>query len=134
MCYVNNFFFFNFTAFVFKDLGPNKTTKIDSAINSTYYISRKLGSGACGVVRLVYDKLTCLEYAMKHVKKNGLVETARAKSINEAERVMNEVYIMKSLDHVSHFDCFFVLSYLFVLLKSNLHFFNLNNTYKLNIL
>lgn len=95
-------YIFIFLAFVFKDLGPNKATKIDSAINSTYYISRKLGHGACGVVRLVYDKLTCLEFAMKHVKKNGLVETTRVKSLNEAERVMNEVHIMKSLDHVSH--------------------------------
>lgn len=106
------------TAFTFKDLGPNKSTTVDKEIGATYFVSKKLGSGACGVVRLVYDKITCQEYAMKHVKKNCLVETNLTKSINEEERVMNEVRIMKSMDHVSS------ISYTFINFI-NIYFINL---------
>lgn len=88
-----------YKVFVFKDLGANETTDIDKDIITQYYISKRLGSGACGVVRLIYDKYSCQEYAMKQVQKNRLTETTRQRNITDGERVMNEVRIMKSLEH-----------------------------------
>ncbi|TMW41993.1 hypothetical protein DOY81_012928 [Sarcophaga bullata] len=43
-----------YKAFVFKDLSPNEAMGLPTEITGNYYISRKLGSGACGLVRLVY--------------------------------------------------------------------------------
>lgn len=70
-------------------------------ITSNYYISRKLGSGACGLVRLIYDRRSCHQYAMKIVKKNMLATSTNTNQLNDPNRVMNEAKIMKSLEHVS---------------------------------
>lgn len=79
-------------------------------ITSNYYVSRKLGSGACGLVRLVYDRRSCQEYAMKIVKKNMLATSTSPNHLTDPNRVMNEAKIMKNLDHVS----FFLLFLLFL--------------------
>ncbi|XP_058818022.1 ovarian-specific serine/threonine-protein kinase Lok isoform X2 [Topomyia yanbarensis] len=89
-----------FRAFVYKDqFAQNDLKDLPKAISDTYYVGRKLGSGACGVVHLVYDTKSCTPYAIKHVKKNGLAESSRPKVLNDPQRVMNEVNIMKNLEH-----------------------------------
>lgn len=92
---------FSFIAFVFKDSNLNEEQDFPNEIKSTYYISKKLGYGACGMVRLVYDRRTCINYAMKHVMKNILAESVKVNNINDPVRVMNEAKIMKALEHVS---------------------------------
>lgn len=89
----------HYKAFVFNDLSPNEAEGFPKEITSSYYISRKLGSGACGLVRLVYDRRTCIQYAMKIVKKNMLAMSVLPTSNNNPERVLNEAVIMKSLKH-----------------------------------
>lgn len=90
----------SFKTYVFYDQNPNEVKNIPDEVTSKYYISRKLGSGACGVVSLVYDRKTCQQYAMKRVMKNLLNEQSKlARNFNRPERVMNEVLIMKSLEH-----------------------------------
>ncbi|CAD6997033.1 ovarian-specific serine/threonine-protein kinase Lok [Ceratitis capitata] len=90
--------------FVFKDLCPNEAMGLPNEITKSYYVSRKLGSGACGLVRLVFDIRTCDQFAMKMVKKNLLSECSaitryKPSSSNETEKVLNEANIMKSLSH-----------------------------------
>ncbi|XP_037960574.1 ovarian-specific serine/threonine-protein kinase Lok [Teleopsis dalmanni] len=87
----------NYKAFVFKDLGSNEAQGLPKDITASYYVSRKLGSGACGLVQLVYDKKTCEQYAMKIVKKNLLSENQN--QLNDPNRVLNEVKIVKDLAH-----------------------------------
>lgn len=66
-------------------------------------MSKTLGSGACGVVFLVYNVKTCCQYAIKHVQKNKFAsKSKRTTKTTENERVMNEVKIMKYLNHVSY--------------------------------
>lgn len=89
----------NYKALVYKDLFAKDNPDFPDEINRAYYIKKSLGSGACGVVHLVYDVKTCKPYAMKHVKKNKIAECSRAKITNDPQRVMNEVNIMKGLDH-----------------------------------
>ncbi|KAH8249708.1 hypothetical protein KR032_011643 [Drosophila birchii] len=87
-------------AFVFKDLSPNESMGLPEEINNTYYINRKLGSGAYGLVRLVYDTRTCQQFAMKIVKKNMLSGGSRpSTNLSDPERVLNEAKIMKNLTH-----------------------------------
>lgn len=79
---------------MYKDLSPNEAHGLPKNISSRFHIGEKLGSGACGIVRLVYDRYTCEAYAMKQIKKNQLASTP-----NDTKRIMNEVLIMKNLSH-----------------------------------
>lgn len=88
----------SFKAYQFKDLSPS-IHGIPKDISAKYFISKQLGAGACGVVRLVYDLETCDTYAMKQVQKYSLTQSNKPKMLSDPERVMNEVKIMKSLDH-----------------------------------
>lgn len=58
-----------------------------------------LGNGACGVVRLIYNRHSCQKYAMKHVKKYSLLEHSQKNIFNDPKRIINEVDIMKNLQH-----------------------------------
>lgn len=89
----------SYKALVYKDLTPSEAKGLPKEIRNTYFVGRKLGSGACGVVHLVYETKTCKPYAMKHVVKNLLGECSRPKITNDPQRVMNEVNIMKGLEH-----------------------------------
>ncbi|XP_001850809.2 ovarian-specific serine/threonine-protein kinase Lok isoform X1 [Culex quinquefasciatus] len=90
-----------YKALQFKEVSRNQDELqyLPSAIRDKYYVGKKLGSGACGVVHLIFDTVSCQPYAMKHVVKNLLVESTRPRILNEPNRVMNEVNIMKALDH-----------------------------------
>ncbi|EDX05583.1 GD24241 [Drosophila simulans] len=88
-----------YKAFVFKDLSPNESIGLPEEINKTYYVNRKLGSGAYGLVRLVYDTRTCQQFAMKIVKKNMLSGARPSTNFSDPDRVLNEAKIMKNLSH-----------------------------------
>lgn len=77
-------------AFLFRD--HRRKTDLPSTIAQKYFVSKKLGSGACGTVFLVYEYRTCHKYALKQIKKNQLIDYKTDKSMNEAR-------IMKSLTH-----------------------------------
>ncbi|KAL5281534.1 CHEK2 family protein [Megaselia abdita] len=89
----------NYKVYVFKDLAPNEGSAYPSTITNNYFVSKRLGSGACGTVSLVYDRVSCSEYAIKHVKKNMLAGTTKPKAVNDPNKVMNEAKIMKAIDH-----------------------------------
>lgn len=50
-------YLFIFSVFTFKDLLKNDQDNVPKEVSEKYYISRVLGQGACGVVKLVYDKV-----------------------------------------------------------------------------
>ncbi|XP_031624193.1 ovarian-specific serine/threonine-protein kinase Lok-like [Contarinia nasturtii] len=77
-------------AFLFRD--HRRKTDVATAIAKKYYVSKKLGNGANGTVFLVYEYRTCQKYALKHIKKNKLIDYRADKSLNEAK-------IMQSLRH-----------------------------------
>ncbi|CAB3221889.1 unnamed protein product [Arctia plantaginis] len=84
--------------FIFKDLLKNEQDKVPKAISKKYYISRTLGQGACGIVKLVYNKLKCTKYAMKIIKKSRLTN-GQMNNLNDPQKIMNEINIMKSVRH-----------------------------------
>lgn len=87
----------HFKVFQYKDLSPNEAHGLPVEICQMYHVGRKLGAGACGVVRLVYDRTTCQPFAMKQIQKNVLTSAAAATS--DVRRIMNEVMIMRELQH-----------------------------------
>ncbi|CAH2232858.1 jg16618 [Pararge aegeria aegeria] len=84
--------------FLFKDLLKNEQDKVPKEVSQKYYISRVLGQGACGTVKLVYDKVKCSKYAMKVIKKSRL-SNGQVNHLNDPVKIMNEVRIMKALKH-----------------------------------
>nr|XP_021188313.2 ovarian-specific serine/threonine-protein kinase Lok [Helicoverpa armigera] len=84
--------------FIFKDLLKNEQDQVPKEISKKYYISRTLGQGACGIVKLIYDKVTCSKYAMKIIKKSRLTN-GHVNHLNDPEKIMNEINIMKAVRH-----------------------------------
>ncbi|XP_013186869.1 ovarian-specific serine/threonine-protein kinase Lok [Amyelois transitella] len=84
--------------FVFKDLLKNEQDQVPKEISQKYYISRTLGQGACGIVKLVYDKKKCSKHAMKMIKKSRLTN-GQINHLTDPEKIMNEINIMKALRH-----------------------------------
>ncbi|XP_026476145.1 ovarian-specific serine/threonine-protein kinase Lok-like [Ctenocephalides felis] len=80
-------FFYRFT---------HTVDKIPNLIKDDYYISRLLGSGACGAVRLIINKSTCDKFTMKQIIKS---KADGEKKLNHPNRIMKEINIMKKLDH-----------------------------------
>lgn len=82
-----------YKVFVFKD--QHRTNHdLPANITTKYHIGNRLGAGASGTVYLVHNYQNCKAYALKHIKKNLLVDY-------KTEKAMNEAKIMKSLKHPS---------------------------------
>lgn len=84
--------------FIYKDLLKCDQEKVPTEISKKYYISKTLGNGACGVVKEVFDKVKCTRYAMKIIKKNKITN-GQVSALNDPQKIMNEVNILKSLKH-----------------------------------
>ncbi|KAI8436760.1 hypothetical protein MSG28_010229 [Choristoneura fumiferana] len=84
--------------FIFKDLLRNEQDQVPDEVSQQYYISRTLGQGACGLVKLVYHKTKCTKHAMKIIKKsrmtNGIIN-----NLNAPGNIQNEINIMTALRH-----------------------------------
>lgn len=90
----------NIKIFVYKDLSQPVISGLPVSITKGYYIGKRLGQGACGVVHLVYKRETCKEYALKFIEKNSITSEVSARKINnQSKHIKNEVQIMKSLNH-----------------------------------
>lgn len=87
--------------FVYMSLEKDMETKnYPEEVRRKYAISRVLGSGACGVVKLVYEKSTRKALAMKVVQKKRF-RNEQSTVTDRPERLQREVAIMKALSHVS---------------------------------
>lgn len=69
-------------------------------LNQKYVISRKLGAGACGEVRLLFTKNDSRMFAIKIIQKNYF-STGNGNIFNNPVNIKNEVEILKKLRHVS---------------------------------
>lgn len=75
-------------AFVYKDQYRATAKEMPADVTSKFHIGRKLGSGACGTVYLVYNYKTCQPFALKHIKRNQLINCKNDKALNEASIMM----------------------------------------------
>ncbi|XP_022916993.1 myosin light chain kinase A [Onthophagus taurus] len=69
---------------------------LPEGLKEKYEVSHVLGQGACGVVRLVFEKYTCQPYACKRILKNT---SNRNKTLNRPENIQKEINILKQLNH-----------------------------------
>lgn len=66
-----------------------------------YAIGRKLGSGACGEVRLIFTKDGTQKFAIKTIQKCDFNINGRINQLNDPIKIRNEVEILRKLKHVS---------------------------------
>lgn len=68
-----------------------------------YAVSRTLGAGACGEVKLCFSKTGTAgkKFAMKIISKTKVGATGHKNPVNDEKSIMNEVDICKRLKHVS---------------------------------
>ena len=74
------------------DMNNNIGEKIAEQL-SKYNIGKTLGKGAYAIVKLVTDKVTKIDYAMKIYKKNEIKDKVRKSCVN------NEINILKKIQH-----------------------------------
>ena len=73
--------------------GVNINKRIEEQINNKYILGKTLGKGAYADVKLVTDKITKIDYAMKIYKKKEIKDKVRKRCVN------NEIEILKNIDH-----------------------------------
>lgn len=83
-------------AFIFNDRGASaaQTDKLPAEFRERYTMSKLLGRGACGEVKLVFEKETCKKYAVKIISKKAF---SVGPKLNRA--AIEEVKILKKLNH-----------------------------------
>ncbi|KAI8782455.1 serine/threonine-protein kinase Chk2 [Biomphalaria glabrata] len=85
-------------AYVFMDLHTKEDSTLPSALTEKYTLTRVLGKGACGEVRLAFAKGSCEKFACKIISKKKFSVGGKSQ-LNLASQVMGEVKILKSLKH-----------------------------------
>lgn len=88
-----------FQAYVFMSTTLYETNNLPPELKFKYAVSRKLGSGACGEVKLVLSKIGCQRFAMKTILKMGIAPNGHTNNLTDPEQIMNEVKILKALKH-----------------------------------
>lgn len=85
-------------AFVYMDVDSQDDTQFPEELRNRYTVSRVLGRGACGEVRLAFEKKTCRKFAIKVISKRTFSMGSKAQE-KVSSQVMNEVNVLKALKH-----------------------------------
>ncbi|XP_043571398.1 serine/threonine-protein kinase Chk2 [Chiloscyllium plagiosum] len=89
--------------FVFSDLTTDDQLNLPKEFRDKYIISKPLGSGVCGEVKLAFEKANCKKVAVKIVHKPKFAQLVSERGDAAAKcstsNVATEVEILKKLDH-----------------------------------
>lgn len=80
-------------------------------VREQYAVSRILGAGACGVVRLVFEKSSGRALAMKIIQKKQFSANIKINEFCQSSRLQREVSVLKALSNVSSHFFFFKYTY-----------------------
>ncbi|XP_059843840.1 serine/threonine-protein kinase Chk2 [Hypanus sabinus] len=84
--------------FVFSDLTTDDLINLPKKFRDKYIISKALGSGVCGEVKLAFEKTTCKKVAVKIVHKPKFAKLVTERG-DVSSNVATEIEILKKLDH-----------------------------------
>ncbi|XP_077995471.1 serine/threonine-protein kinase Chk2-like [Glandiceps talaboti] len=85
-------------AFVFMDSNESDQENLPKEMKDKYRLSKVLGRGACGEVKLAFEKGTCKKFAVKIIQKKTFSIGGHVKKDMTAA-VKEEVKILKALHH-----------------------------------
>lgn len=83
--------------YVFKNVSSKENDFLPFELRQKYYVSKRLGQGACGEVKLIFDKVTCRPYAVKKIDK--IVNPIKKRSLTDATKIKSELNILQTLKH-----------------------------------
>ncbi|XP_010875033.2 serine/threonine-protein kinase Chk2 [Esox lucius] len=81
--------------FVFIDLMVDEQSNLPKEFSDKYLITRKIGAGVCGEVKLAFERETCKKVAVKTINKKDFPASIGTATRN-AER---EIKILQKIDH-----------------------------------
>uniref|UniRef100_F7IDD5 Checkpoint kinase 2 n=2 Tax=Callithrix jacchus TaxID=9483 RepID=F7IDD5_CALJA len=84
--------------FVFFDLTVDDQSVYPKALRDEYIMSKTLGSGACGEVKLAFERKTCKKVAIKIISKRKFA-IGSEREADPALNVETEIEILKKLNH-----------------------------------
>ncbi|KAM9194531.1 serine/threonine-protein kinase Chk2 isoform 1-T3 [Dugong dugon] len=84
--------------FVFFDLTVDDQSVYPKELRDEYIMSKTLGSGACGEVKLAFERKTCKKVAIKVISKRKFA-IGSARDADPALNVETEIEILKKLNH-----------------------------------
>ncbi|XP_006890584.1 PREDICTED: serine/threonine-protein kinase Chk2 [Elephantulus edwardii] len=84
--------------FVFFDLTVDDQSVYPKELRDEYIISKTLGSGACGEVKLAFERKTCKKVAIKIISKRKFA-IGSTREMDPALNVETEIEILKKLNH-----------------------------------
>ncbi|KAL3858100.1 hypothetical protein ACJMK2_012711 [Sinanodonta woodiana] len=85
-------------AYVYLDLAANEDDDLPQEIKDKYTMTKVLGRGACGEVKLAFMKGSCEKFAVKVISKKKF-SVGGKHQVNFTKQVMSEVKILKALKH-----------------------------------
>ncbi|XP_063419076.1 serine/threonine-protein kinase Chk2-like [Mytilus trossulus] len=88
----------NNKAFMYLDLSIDEEAGLPDQIKEKYTLTKTLGRGACGEVKLAFKKGTCEKFAVKIISKKKF-SIGGKHQVNLSNQVMTEVKILKALRH-----------------------------------
>ncbi|KAB1255756.1 Serine/threonine-protein kinase Chk2 [Camelus dromedarius] len=84
--------------FVFFDLTVDDQSVYPKELRDEYIMSKTLGSGACGEVKLAFERKTCKKVAIKIISKRKFAISSEREA-DPALNVETEIEILKKLNH-----------------------------------
>ncbi|XP_045145474.1 serine/threonine-protein kinase Chk2 [Echinops telfairi] len=84
--------------FVFFDLTVDDQSVYPKELRDEYILSKTLGSGACGEVKLAFERKTCKKVAIKIISKRKFA-IGSSREMDPALDVETEIEILKKLNH-----------------------------------
>ncbi|XP_067010659.2 serine/threonine-protein kinase Chk2 [Anabrus simplex] len=89
----------HYKVFIFMDPSKYDGQNYPPEIMQSFFVCNVLGTGACGEVRIAFDKKTCKQYAIKIISKKAYLTNGTKNHVNDPDKMMNEVIILKALRH-----------------------------------
>ncbi|KAJ8686446.1 hypothetical protein QAD02_022240 [Eretmocerus hayati] len=91
----------NINVYVYMSTSGYDNSFLPEELRSKYAVSRKLGSGACGEVKMCFSKCDSAgkKFAMKMIKKVTLGSSGPKNHPNDEKHILNEVAICQALKH-----------------------------------
>ncbi|NXX41114.1 CHK2 kinase, partial [Tricholaema leucomelas] len=84
--------------FVFSDPMVDDQLAFPREFREKYIMSKTLGSGACGEVKLAFEKSTCNKVAVKIINKRKFMASG-IREVTPAFNINTEIEILKKIDH-----------------------------------